>query len=400
MSEAPGFPAGPMRAVALLLALVCAPLAAGIVSVNAPGPAYGAWLPEQLDADHDTGDAVAVVGPDGVPHVMLGKYGGLYWATPAPGLAWSEELAIPGGEAPALAVSQNAVGVAYLMDISGRANLRYAELGPTGWTTAALPVQTSVMWEIPSLAFDTEGYPHITAMQATFDTPYGHPLLHVWRDATGWHNEIVAHSATFGASITFDRTNVPHIAFLKHTSNCGDCDYKPTIASRSSQGTWSTETMDAQGRRAPAIAYDSTMTPHILVQEQDLNLHHIWTSNGVWFEEIADEGPNVGTAVAMAIGSDDRIQAVAQYNAAPFANPGLLTGNIHYLSRGNDGAWTVDIVDPLGWTISPTLALDSQNNPHVAYVHLDDVTIPERGPSVGAYAIPLVHAPDEKNLVP
>jgi hypothetical protein len=131
------------------------------------------------------------------------------------------------------------------------------------------------------------------------------------------------------------------------------------------EGTWDIQTLDDVNIFSTSIALDSQGNPHIAytTQEGDLldSLHYAsWTITG-WVTELVDDVPAVVTSLAL--DSQDRPHIC-------YTTVGIGDGSLHYAHwTGTD--WAIGSPDSIvdtNYVSDCSLALDSQDRPHVCYI--------------------------------
>ena len=150
-----------------------------------------------------------------------------------------------------------------------------------------------------SLALDGQGNPHISYYDGTFGT-----LLYASKSSSGtWTSETAdAGGSDFvglHTSLKVDAAGNPHISY--YDSTAADLRY----ASKTG-GTWAIETVDAAGTRGQysSLALDAQGNPHISYYNATSGyLMYASKTGGTWSIETADPDPAhfVGTNTSLAI---------------------------------------------------------------------------------------------------
>ena len=211
---------------------------------------------------------------------------------------------------------------------------------------------------------------------------------------------------------------------MRQPSNDGDLKYATCSAGCDTAGNWTTETVDSTGNVGldTSLALDGSGNPHIsYFDKTNLNLKYAYKSGGVWTIVTVDSLGTVGEFTSLALDSsgnprisyhgnstlkyascdtgcdnsanwtkitvDNSAGDVGEFTSlaldssgnprisyAGFATP--TNGDLKYASCDSGcstpGNWTIGTVDSLGntgWDTS--LALDSSENPHIAYYRFD-----------------------------
>jgi hypothetical protein len=277
-----------------------------------------------------------------------------------------------------------------------------------------------------SLALDGSGNPRISYHESTNED-----LQYAWcdmacDDTTNWDSIIVDSSGDVGRhSSLYDSSGTSHISYYDETTvDDGDLKYATCNSGCDTPGNWTTETVDSTDDVGldTSLALDGGGNPHIsYFDATSLNLKYAFKSGGSWNIVTVDSLGTVGqyTSLALdgsgnprisyhgnstlkyawcdtvcddsgnwtAITVDSSASDVGEFTSlalnssgnprisyASFPSP--TNGDLKYAScdAGCDipGNWTTETVDSTGntgWDTS--LALDSIENPHIAYYRFD-----------------------------
>ena len=137
--------------------------------------------------------------------------------------------------------------------------LTYLYKDAAGWHTEIVDVEGNTA-DYLSLALDSYDRPHVS-----YYDNVNKDLKYAYRDETGWHLETVESTGNVGMynSIGIDSLDTPHISYYDETN--GDLKY----ARRDATG-WQIETVDSTGDvgRYSSLDIDSLDRPHILYLDQ------------------------------------------------------------------------------------------------------------------------------------
>ena len=240
--------------------------------------------------------------------------------------------------------------IKYLPD-SPDNSLMYAYKDASGWHIET--VYTGYGVANPSIAVDSNGNPHIYYQNFSSGN-----LMHAYKDIDGWHIETVDNRhATIGGnivgsligsynSIAVDSHGYPHVAYTNYTQRLSGDLWTLKYAYRDSNA-WHIMSVDigqADVRIAGvSIAIDSNDNPYILYEkiygkigryETTLNFAHK-TSNGWQYgSPLNIHGEHIGDYPSLALDSND-YPHIAYYNSS--------TGEIKYAYQDASG-WHLETV--------------------------------------------------------
>jgi hypothetical protein len=237
-----------------------------------------------------------------------------------------------------------------------------------------------------SIQLDKDGHPRISYY--LYHAPDGAYLLHLKFasfDGQKWTIETVDKRAETGKfnSVALDSAGHPHIAY-SHVA-LGDLLYAAWDGSHWTLG-------DADSRRTHgdyvgignSIALDGSGNPHIAYVDSTKNLvKYTVFRDGRWKTEVVDHLLSRGEVdhVSLKVDKLDRPH-VAYYDGG--------SGILKYASRDEKG-WTTEIIDSSGNAGKyPSLCLDRDNQPYVAYYSVDtsSLSIAHTGASTDAAISP------------
>ncbi len=210
-----------------------------------------------------------------------------------------------------------------------------------------------------SLAVDSDNNPHISYVDGINSS-----LKYTWCDMelhSTWYKEVVDgggvrdHQVT---SLAVDSNDNPHIIYSytmwpdNYYMIYTWCSWEygmPCI--------WQTELLNDDGMIS-SLALDLNDNPHIIYSDMDGLLYYSYY-DGIWHSEL------VGTGGADSLAIDSNGHPHISYSDYG----GYQNTNLAYAHH--DDSWHIEIVDSVGYNVhapfSSSLALDSENNPHISY---------------------------------
>ena len=131
-----------------------------------------------------------------------------------------------------------------------------------------------------------------------------------------------------------------------------------------SPSAWSVSVVDPEGFWTPSIAVDSAGRPHIAYFAETNELRYAsWTGSSWQFEKV-DSWSIMGEKASLALDSNDNPH-IAYYDWD--------ARDLKYAYK-NDSTWIIEVVDEDGDVgRNPSLAIDSHNRPHVSYYNITDM---------------------------
>ncbi|MCK4404211.1 MAG: T9SS type A sorting domain-containing protein, partial [candidate division Zixibacteria bacterium] len=222
------------------------------------------------------------------------------------------------------------------------------------------PDYSADVGEWNSIAFDTDGYPHIAY---TYQTWAGDCYLrHAYKDASGWHIQVA--DSLIGdefqyVSLALDNDNNPHISYY-------DCDVYDLKYAHWDGATWHTVRVDSTGGvgKHSSIALDSLDYPHIAYLDgTNYGVKYARWDGSNWQIETVESDVGYGFYTSLALDANDR----------PHISSGEYMGNLRFAYwDGSD--WQIEVVDNTvccDWT---SLAIDDSGYCHIAYYDGGDST--------------------------
>ncbi|WP_144060459.1 hypothetical protein [Archaeoglobus sulfaticallidus] len=233
-----------------------------------------------------------------------------------------------------------------------------------------------------SIALDSNDNPHISYVYyPSVLNPTNSELKYAWKDSNGkWHIETVDRAKDFrDTSIALDSNGNPHISYHNFSwtfvGAVGELKYTYPRTDYLGDYFWHIETVESGFDRGivvgeyTSVALDSNDNPHIsYCNATFLNLEYAWKdSNGNWHTETVDDG-GIGTSIAL------------DSNGNPHISYSYNNGSIKYAYKDIFGWHTVFVeVGCSTWMVYPytSLALDSNGNPHISYCYYYNNTFGE-----------------------
>ncbi len=262
-----------------------------------------------------------------------------------------ENVDIPGIN-PSLAL--NSAGypcIAYPVEETG---VKYAEWDGSQWQIDCAYSLTYPNISYVSLALDSTDAPHVS---------FGHgPLFYVTRDESlVWQiDELPYAGSVSGTSLTLDENDQPHIAY---NHDIGSAIGYATL----SDSIWNVEYLDA-GNNAGwflSLMLDSDNFPHISYARRypDILIYASADGTGEWsFQEIDSLSEQcMSTSLAL---SGEGVPHIS-YNAGNEVRYTYWTGSGWHIE-------TVDACDSGSFGYGTSIALDSADQPHIAYCLVDE----------------------------
>jgi len=126
---------------------------------------------------------------------------------------------------------------------------------------------------------------------------------------------------------------------------------------------WNIQIVNASGGFHPSIAVDSERRPHIVYLSDSNELRYVWWNGLVWQNERVDTWSYVAYKASLALDSNNSPH-IAYYHRE--------FKDLKYAYKeGNN--WKIEIVDSYGDVgRQPSLAIDSLDRPHISYYNFSD----------------------------
>ena len=233
------------------------------------------------------------------------------------------------------------------------------------WRTVSVDSSSSNVGEYTSLALDSNEYPHISY----YDSANG-DLKYAYEDASGWHTSTVDSTGNVGkyTSLALDSNNHPHIAYYDVTN--GNLKYAWFDGS-----TWHVEILDgASGNdtdgdvgKYPSLALTSNNLPDIVYYSKatfsEIKYAYMDSSNNWHFYIVVR--PRIVSASSLALDNNDHPHFIYFINTSSGSyNIGLAD---YDSSSSTKFSCTVAVSNVDEYSGNFSLALDSNNYPHISY---------------------------------
>lgn len=284
--------------------------------------------------------------------------------------AWSAcDVAGP-GKGSFCSLALNSQGRPYISHF-GFPNLYISSYSSTGWSTSVVdqPAGMEEIGRYTSIAVDTNGIPHMAYQQKAGSNPGSKETVrYTSSTASGWYITDIStaslDSPFYTISMALDANNVPHAAFVKQGEFIVKCaSWTGTawhVNNVADAGSW-----NASAGSDLSIAIGTNNSLHIAYTESTgLDLKYAQWTGTKWSTTTVDSTGDVGKNCAIALDSANK--------------PG-----ISYYDRTNgklkcarwDGSWTLHTIDTMGTydaEVHTSIAIDSNNNPHIAYAEYNE----------------------------
>jgi hypothetical protein len=232
----------------------------------------------------------------------------------------------------------------------------YAFKNGSTWITVTVDSEGYV-GKYSSIALDSDGTPHISYME---ELDGG--LKYAKWSGDSWIIQVVdaAHDVGMPSSIALDKTGNPHISYFDLAK--GDLKYAKWNGS-----AWDIQTVDSSGYVGSdnSIALDSLGRPHISYRAGEPGysfLKYAYWNSSSW---------DIGTVESGDVVSDTSI-ALDSQDSPHISYYDLSSGHLKYVEKSGSG-WSIQTVDSNGKVGAyDSLALDSNDNPHINYCDMTD----------------------------
>lgn len=335
----------------------------------------GGWITETLESGGFIGNNVLAI--DNVDHLHVVyqtaetedhlKYA--YWN----GASWqTETLFSQDGAMDGLSLALDAnqrPHFSYYHGVNGTRELRYVVWNGATWQNevADANLEGTNWMEATSLALDAQGKPHIAYyLQDLTLLRYAH------KSGATWQTGNIDQGGVTGvyASLALDGADHPHIAYYEDRAE--DLLYAAWDGAQ-----WQITTVDTEGSEANdgsvSLALDANGNPHISYRDdtdvlalEPHGLKYAHWNGTTWQTQFVDQEGRAGRGSAIIIDGDGYPHI--SYYDVPFLGSG--EDSVRY-ARWDGNQWQIQTVDHVRQTYidSPTsLALDSANHPHIAYL--------------------------------
>lgn len=198
-----------------------------------------------------------------------------------------------------------------------------------------------------SVAVDSEGNAHVSYCSITNEQPFYYNLRYAKWNGSSWNTQTVDSSPSSGedSSIAVDSQGFPHITFFDRPSE----SLKYTKWNGS---TWTTLTVDVYVKSSSSIALDSEDNPHVAYWDNEGLWYAKWMGAG-WIREKVDSCMGFSGDRTIALDSNSNPYIV-------YRNEGLK------MAKWDASKWVIEAVAS-GDAFVYSVAIDSNNLPHVSY---------------------------------
>lgn len=216
---------------------------------------------------------------------------------------------------------------------SSNQDLKYATFDGQVWNVQTLPIAGGPRGYYPDMVLDSSENPHMVYTSRTYysgDDDDDSPVFYAHHDGTEWQKTVIAmgDSYGYGASLAMDDNDIPHVAYGDSTYSPETGSYYEIMYGVLTGETWEFETV-APGDSYTSLAVEGNGTPHI-------------------------------SFVGRTIMDSSELGSSASYS------------DILCYGVKNEDSWNITSVDNAnGEFRQNTIALDSDNTPHICYLNYD-----------------------------
>lgn len=227
----------------------------------------------------------------------------------------------------------------------------------------------------PSLELDSDDDPHITYINLTSE---GNHLKYASFDGNSWNIQTVTGEETGGYnSLALDSSDIPHIAFLSPLDQPpNDNNLKYGVLNKSTD-TWDIQIIENRTFLTSYLELDSSGNPHIVYNSFNGTLRYASLIGGSWDTETVNN-ESLGGKPSLAIDSNDQPH-IAFYNYSSKA------GLKYAVLSQSTNSWDTEIVDNKSKLVRDlgavtyklpsrklfdtfvSIELDNKDRPHIAY---------------------------------
>ncbi len=259
-------------------------------------------------------------------------------------------------------------------DTIPRGNLKYATNADGVWETAILDTGTGMT---PRIFVDNNDKIHIvhTKLGAT-NLPDILNLRYTTNVSGFWETITISPEVVKGsdASIIVDSNGKVHISYRNEegvgTTSEGSDGGLRYVTNATGEWTWVQVDPCSIAGNDTDIALDGNDKVHISYLDKGAGLKYATNVTGSWEFYIIDGTYNVGWNTSIAVDSDNNVH-ISYSDPAPLIDP---PGN-GYLKYATDvsGAWTIQVLDDDEAGYYTGIAVDGDDNIHIAYHTLDGI---------------------------
>jgi hypothetical protein len=229
------------------------------------------------------------------------------------------------------------------------------------WTSDVLESKNYAWDEYPeerAIAIGADGTIHIVYQ-------VGPRIIHAYKDGLLWHKEIAAEWGGSNLSIAIDAEDKVHLSFC--SSGSEGAHYTNSIHyATNSAGAWATETVKSEnspnGRAGISnVLLDSNDNPHLIYVTGPPDIEHAYKDSTGWHSETLSADSEYGEyrylifSISLALDSNDNPHLIYQ----PIRDSTYLRYTYAYKDKGG---WHFEDIDELRF-IGASIFLDSNDNP-------------------------------------
>lgn len=355
---------GGRHRVVVLLA-TCAVALPSVLAQDVPVVGRAPWLGwknEVVDARSIDGDPSIAIDSMGQPHIAYDDgettafkyafFNGIGWTVFR--LAESDM-----GASPSLALdATNQPHISYYAGATG--SLKYASFDGSQWSFEVVEPGGNV-GGASQLRLDASGRPQIGYMNSATGA-----MKYAFKDESGWHFETVdTGAAAIWSGLDLDAAGRPHLAYAAPGGTWGMAKY----ATKNDNGSWIIQIVDTQGGADMAISVDASGRPHLSYMGPGETLKYAVRDGASWSIEVADAA-DAPTGWDTSIDTDSQNRPhIAYWQVFNRGNTNDPTrGHLKYATKLASGQWSREYVDLTTISIEPSIAVDEQDRPRIAYL--------------------------------
>lgn len=349
----------------VVLLIACAVALPSVLAQDVPvarAAPWLAWRSEVIDFGISDGNPSVVVDSLGRPHIIYddGQTTSIKYAF-FDGIAWTMTPLANSDRAVDPSIALDAMDRPHISFYAGATgSLKYASFDGSQWSFEVVEPGGNVGGS-SQIRLDANGRPHIGYMDIATNA-----MKYAFKDEGGWHVETVDTGVFLSwAGMDIDANNRPHLAYSVPGGFWGKGKY----ATRSANGSWSIEVFESQGGTDVGIAVDALGRPHISYMGAGETLKYAVRNGGSWSIEVADSA-DAPTGWYTSIDTDSQNRPHISYwqvfNRGNVNDP--TRGHLKYATRLANGQWSREYVDLASVSIEPSIAVDEQDRPRIAYL--------------------------------
>ena len=277
------------------------------------------------------------------------------------GNAWSEELITsdPTYDVLDTSIALDSQGLPHICYLVGHSVYYAQKLFNGTWIFHLVDSDFPAGLYAPSLALDSNDKPHIIYISLENGLKYAENTGGVWNIVT-----LDSTASYRGPSLALDSSDHPHISYS---------DARGLIYTWWDGSVWKEQIFES-GHLIfrTSIALDSGDKPHISYHvDDDDTLRHVMVVGGAWSIATVDSSGNVGWDNCIAVDS-------ANNSHISYRDFGTAHGLKYAVGQGM--SWSIETVELGNFDQITSIALDSNEQPHITYVNADDQSLKHAGP--------------------